>query len=86
MRKFLRKKVFRRVLTIAIILLCGVAVTLYYVYVDDTPNDGWAVGMEYVGDDNENAQNADEGLRDSVATDKANSTAHTKYHKTHGPD
>lgn len=86
MRKNLRKKIFQRVLTIAIILICGVAVTLYYVYVDDTPNDGWVVGMEYVGDDNENAQNADEGLRDSVATNRANSAAHTKYHKTHGPD
>ena len=86
MRKILRKKVFKRVLTIAIILLCGVAVTLYYVYVDDTPNDGWAVGMEYVGNDKENAQNANEGLRDSVATNEANSTTHTKYHITHGLD
>ena len=81
-----RKKHFYRMLTIVIILLCAVAITLYYVYVDDTPNEGWAVGMEYVGDDNENAQNADEGLRDSDATDKADSTAHSKYHKTHGPD
>ena len=82
----MRKRLFHWMLAIVIILLCGVAITLYYVYADDTTNDGWAVGMEYVGDHKINSQKADEGLRDSVTTDKADSTAHSKYHTTHGPD
>ena len=86
MRRILRKKVFKRVLTIAIILLCGVAVIQYFTYENYTPKEGGTVGGEYVSYDEINGHNVDESLRDSDATAGADSTAYSKYHTTHGPD
>ena len=86
MLKILRKKVFKRVLTIAIILLCGVAIIQYYTYETETLKEGGTVGGEYVSQDEIHAHKVDECLCDSDATDKADSTGHAKYHTTHGPD
>ena len=85
-RKILRKKVFQRMLTIAVILLCGVAITLYYKQENAITKDGATVGGEYVSHDEMRAHNVDEYLRDSDATDVVDSTARTNYHHTHGPD
>ena len=77
----MRKKVIKQILTIAIILLVGVAITQYFSHDDYMTKEGWTVGAEYVS--------GDELLRDSNATGKADSTAHIKHHKnhtTHGPD
>ena len=86
MRKILRKKYFLRVLTIAVILLCGVAVIQYFTYEHYTPKEGATVGGEYVSHDEIHGHIADESLRDSDATNGADSTAYSKYHTTHGPD